>query len=190
MLQSGRESEKKILGTREGGKRNLLQYPDNPRLRLMKDQVVDLVVAVNERRAVLGLCAPVLEEGNHVVEVRDLADRHVRLDVDGLRLRLRDRPEGRDLPVVEAGGLAEVGQPDRGGVYAVQFRERSDRIVPPASRSVRSMVVRGDLALRRCAVAGFVAGGSRERYISVRSSGVTPGSQASSMMRPSRNSMM
>ena len=27
-------------------------------------------------------------------------------------------------------------------------------------------------------------------YISVRSSGVTPGSHASSMMRPSRNSMM
>ncbi len=101
----------------------------------MEHQIVDLVVAMNERRPVLRLRAPVLEESHHVVEVRDLADGHVRLDVDGLRLHLRDRAEGRDLSIVEARGFAEAGQPDRGWVHAVEFRQRPDRVVPPASVS-------------------------------------------------------
>lgn len=66
--------------------RIVLQYPDHPRLRLVKDQIIDLIVAMNERRPVLRLRAPGLEESHYVVEMRDFTDGHVRLNVDGLRL--------------------------------------------------------------------------------------------------------
>ena len=126
----------------------------------MKHQVVDLVVAVDERRPVLGLCALVPEKRHHVVEMRDLAHGHVRLDVDGLRLRLGDGAEGRDLAVVEARRLAEAGEADGGRVHAVEFGEGADGVVPPAfDHPVRSSV----LFASPCAAAVFGLRGSRRR---------------------------
>ena len=75
----------------------------------MEDQIVDLVVAVDQRGAISRPRPRILEKGHQVVEMRDLADRLVRLDVDGLRLRGRNGAEGRDLAVVEAGRFAEAG---------------------------------------------------------------------------------
>jgi hypothetical protein len=52
----------------------------------VEDHVVDLVVAVDESCAVLGLRSRVAEEGNHVVLMRDLANGNTGLGVFGGRL--------------------------------------------------------------------------------------------------------
>lgn len=97
----------------------------------MKNDIVDLVVAVHEAAAVARLAGRVAEEGDGGVVVRDLADGHARVDVSGLRLRLGDGGEGGELAVEEAGGLAEAGEVDRGGGDAVEFGEGADGVVPP-----------------------------------------------------------
>ena len=97
----------------------------------MEHQIIDLVIAMHKRAPVLRLRLRIAEEADHLVEMRDLAHGLVRLDVYGLRLRLGDRVEGCELSVVEAGGLAEGGQVDRGGGDTVKFCEGADRGVPP-----------------------------------------------------------
>lgn len=104
---------------------------DDARLRLVEDDVVDLVVAVHEGAAVARLRASVREEGHHVVVVRNLADRLVAVDVARLGLRFRDRGEGRELPVEEAGRLAKVGHVDVARFDAMEFGQRADGVVPP-----------------------------------------------------------
>ncbi len=63
-----------------------VQYANDPRLRLVKDHIIDLVITVHEGGAVSGLSAFVAEERDHVVEMGDFADGHTAFDVDGLRL--------------------------------------------------------------------------------------------------------
>jgi hypothetical protein len=55
------------------------------------DQIVDLVIAVDERIAVLRLGRFVTEEGENRVYVRNLPYHLLRLDINGLRLQLRYR---------------------------------------------------------------------------------------------------
>jgi hypothetical protein len=52
----------------------------------MEDQIVDFIVSMNERGSVLRLHVYVLEEGNHILEMRDFSHRLFGLDVDGLGL--------------------------------------------------------------------------------------------------------
>ena len=109
----------------------------------MKHQIINLVIPMHKRAPVLWLRLRILEERHHLVEVRDLADGNLGLDVDGLRLRQRDGAERRELPVVEAGGLAEGGEVDRGGGDAVELGEGADGVVPPISNSNQSVTVSG-----------------------------------------------
>ena len=71
-------------------------------------QVIDLVIAMDQRCLVHGLRCRVSKKGDHVIEMRDLSHRNVSLDVNGLGLRPRDGPEGLDLAVVEAGRFPVV----------------------------------------------------------------------------------
>ena len=103
----------------------------HPRLRLVENDIVDLVVAVDEGRAVGGLRRRVAEERDHLVLVRDLAHGDVRFDVLGGGLGERDGVEGGDLAVVEAGGFAVGAEVDGGGGDAVEFREGGYGGVPP-----------------------------------------------------------
>jgi len=97
----------------------------------VEDDVVDLVVAVDKGRAVLGLRLWVFEEGYHVVLVWYLAYWLPSLLVFGRTLRFRDGIEGCNLAVVEARVLAVGGEVDRSGGYAMEFRERGYGGVPP-----------------------------------------------------------
>jgi hypothetical protein len=49
-------------------------------------QVINLVIAVDERSSILGLSAGVAEELDQLVEMGDLADYFTRLDIGGLGL--------------------------------------------------------------------------------------------------------
>lgn len=103
-----------------------IQDSNDAGLGLVEHEVVDLVVAVDERRAVLGLFLLLAEELGHFVEVGDVTDRFVGVDVFGFGLVGGDGGEGLDLPVVEAVVPAEAGQADFLVVDAVKFRERVD----------------------------------------------------------------
>jgi hypothetical protein len=81
---------------------NILKNANHPRLCLVEDDVVDLVVAMHKRAPVLGLRLGVAEEGHHLVKVRDLADRLARVLILGLHLRVLDGVERLELSVVEA----------------------------------------------------------------------------------------
>lgn len=83
-----------------------VQDANDAGLRLVENDIVDFVVAVHKRGAVLRLRLGVGEKRYHGVLVRDLADGLPRLLVLGCRLRLRYRVEGGDLAAVEARVLA------------------------------------------------------------------------------------
>lgn len=94
------------------------------------------------------------------------------LDIDRLGLRRRDGAEGLDLAIVEARGLAKAREADRGRRDAVKLCKGRDSILPP---------VQGEYGRNKHDVVG---------YIWFLSSALTPGNDASSNMRPSRNSMI
>lgn len=71
-----------------------VENANHARLRDVVDQVVDLVVAVDQAGAVGRLSAPVLEEGDEGVEVRDRADGDAGGEVGCERLRGGDRAQG------------------------------------------------------------------------------------------------
>lgn len=56
---------------------DLLQYSYNLWLCLVEDHVIDFVVAVNKGTAILRLGSFVAEEGDHVIEMRNLSHRLV-----------------------------------------------------------------------------------------------------------------
>lgn len=103
---------------------------DDAGLGGVEDDVVDLVVAVHEGRAVFGLGLGVFEEGHHLVVVRDFPDGFVGVFVAGLGLAFADGGECFELAVVEAALSAEVGEADARGVDAVEFREGRHGAVP------------------------------------------------------------
>jgi len=75
----------------------------------------------------------VREEGDHGVEVGDLADGEVGVEVAGAGLGEGDGGEGFELAVVEGGGFVEGGELDGGGGDAVEGGEGQDCGSPPAS---------------------------------------------------------
>ena len=83
-----------------------VQNANYPGFCLVKDNIVNLVVAMYKGRAVFWLCLWVLEEGHHVVLVWYLSYRFPSLLVFGGSLRLGDCVEGCDLAVVETRVLA------------------------------------------------------------------------------------
>ena len=67
----------------------------------MKNDVINLIIAVNERAAILRLHSHIGEELHQFLKVRRVADGLAGLDVDGLALRDGDRAQCFYLPVVE-----------------------------------------------------------------------------------------
>lgn len=96
----------------------------------MVDEVVNLVVAVNERATILRLCIWISQEGNNVLEMWDIAHKVFVFHVDCLGLRARYGAESLQLSVVEARVLPKTREVHRVGVDPVHFANRSDRIVP------------------------------------------------------------
>ena len=107
------------------------------------------------------------------MEMWDITHRFLGLDVDGLCLGRRDGAEGLDLSAVEAVRSAKVCQLDISRRDSVKLAQCSDCRMPPVT------IVSWPLLQ----VMLFP-------YICLRSSGVTSGNAGSSMILPSRNSIM
>jgi len=106
---------------------------NDPRLGLVEDDIVDLVVSVYKRRAVLRLRLRIFEEPDHLVVVRDLADWLAGVLVFGLRLALGDGRKGLDLAIVEAALTAVVLETHALGFDAVELSQSGDGTVPHLS---------------------------------------------------------
>lgn len=113
-----------------------LQDADHARLRLVKDQVVDLEIAVDEGAAIGGLLALVGEEGHQIGKVRQLADGLVGVDVADGGLGVAHGAPGGDLAGVEARGLAEPFEADGPRVDAVQLGEGAHGVGPDGAAVV------------------------------------------------------
>lgn len=109
---------------------SLLEHTDHPRLRLVKDQVVNLVITVNQRHAIPRPQLLITEKPHQVLVVRQVTDGHARLDVLDGGLRRADITPRAQLPGEEAAVLAEVAQADLGKLDGVQRGQRADRIGP------------------------------------------------------------
>jgi len=97
----------------------------------MKHEIVDLVVAVDYACPVDGLHYWVSKELDHLVEMRDLANRNLRFHVHCLGLRCRDRTQGLDLAAIETVRLPEVGEAMHICINVMKFPKRSNSIMPP-----------------------------------------------------------
>ena len=102
-------------------------------LGLVEDDIVDLVVSMHERRAILRLRLRVLEEPYHLVVVWDLADWLAGVLIFGLRLAFGDGRKGLKLAVVEASLTAVVFETNALGLDAVEFGQSGDGAVPHLS---------------------------------------------------------
>ena len=85
-------------------------------------EVVDLIIAVDQRSAIFRLRFWISEECYCCLVVWDLTNRYLRLYVHRLSLRGGDSAEGLDLSVVEACWLAKAGKTHRARVDTVKFR--------------------------------------------------------------------
>ena len=74
----------------------------------MKDDVVNLIVAMDKSASILRLGLGITKEGHHVVEMRNLAHRLIGVLVPCLGLRVLNGVERLELTVVEAVGSAEI----------------------------------------------------------------------------------
>lgn len=97
-----------------------VQDPEDAGIRLVEDHVVDLIVAVDQCRAMPWLEILVREEMQYLIEVRDLAYGLLGLDVDGLRLGGAYLLPRRQLAVVEPVAFAEGFEPGFPKVDAVE----------------------------------------------------------------------
>jgi len=139
----------------------------------VEDDIVNLIVAVDERPSILRLHPLVFEELYHIVEVRYRPYRFICLYISRLSLELANCRESLDLPVVETGGLAIALKTNIFRLNLVEFGKCSYGIAPPVLPSVT-------LLRYSC----------RRTDISALSSGVTSGMLASTIILPSRNSMI
>jgi len=116
---------------------------NDPRLSLVEDDVIDLVISVYERRAVLRLRLRVLEECDHLVVVWDLSNRLTSILVFGLRLALGDGREGLELTVVKAALTAVILKTDTLRLDAVELGQSGDGAVPHLSSVLGAHVWNG-----------------------------------------------
>lgn len=99
-------SPKDDLYARKGS--NVLKYTDDLGFSAMKDQIVNLVVAMNQGGPVWWLSRRIFEEGYHLIEMRDLANGNPGIDIDGFCLRCGNSGQCLDLPIVKPGGLPKI----------------------------------------------------------------------------------
>ena len=102
----------------------------------MKDEVVNLEVAVDEGAAVGGLLGLVGKKGHELGKVRQGADGLVGVDVADGGLGVAHGAPGGDLAVVEARRLAKGLEPDGARVDAVQLGEGADGVGPDGAAVV------------------------------------------------------
>lgn len=138
----------------------------------MKDQVINLVVAMNRISSVFGLESLVSEVCQHLIAVWYLANGLLCIYILNFSLCFTDDGERLDLTIIETAGSSEILQPNILGVDSVQFSQCSNSIVPPTSLSASVP------SISTCA------------HISVLSAGVTSGIVGSSIILPSRNSII
>lgn len=85
-------------------------------------EVVDLIIAVDQRSAIFWLRFWISEECYRCLVVWDLTNRYLRLYVHRLSLRGGNSAEGLDLSVVEACWLAKACKTHRARVDTVKLR--------------------------------------------------------------------
>ena len=150
----------------------LLENAYYPGFLLMIYKVVDLVITVDQCASISRVVFLFAKKLHYSFIVRSLTHWDRGLDIDRLRLRRRDGAEGLDLAIIKVRRLAKAREADRGRRDAVKLRKRHNGILPPEDGEY-------------CRIkTGVVA------HIWFLSSILTPGNDASSNMRPSRNSMI
>lgn len=116
--------------------KDLLENTNDPRLRLVKDEVVNLEIAMDQSRPVSRLLPHIRKVLHHLLEERQLADSLARIHILDLGLGGADSLPGGHLTAVEAIRLAELLQPDALGVDAVQLGQNADGIAPDGAALV------------------------------------------------------
>lgn len=96
----------------------------------MKNDIVNLEIAMHKRSPILGLQPLVIEKGRNLVKVRQLSHGFFALHVDGLGLHLANGHPRLQLSRVEARVLAKLFQPDLANVHLVEAREHLNRRLP------------------------------------------------------------
>ena len=87
---------------------NVLEDSDDFGFSTVKNKIVNLVVAMNQGSPVGWLSRRIFEEGDHLIEMRDLANRNPGIDIDRLCLRCGNRGQCLDLPIVKTRGLPKI----------------------------------------------------------------------------------
>jgi hypothetical protein len=105
----------------------------------MKDQIVDLEITVDYASSIFWLSLRVPEERKHLIDMRNLAHRLMALNIHCFGLRIADHSQSSNLPVVEPRGLTKVLQPNIFGADPVEFRQRSNCIMPPVQEILTSL---------------------------------------------------
>ncbi len=99
----------------------------------MKHQIINLVVAMNQGRPVLWLRGGIFEEGDHLIEMRNLADGDSGINIHRRCLRRGNRGKGLDLPIVEARWFAKIRQTNGVWIDSMEFAQCPYGIMPPAT---------------------------------------------------------
>jgi hypothetical protein len=82
--------------------RYLLQDSNDPRLSLMENQIVYLVIPMDRGPSIFRLKPPVFEIGQHLVDMWNLSYGLLRININRLGLRFADGGECFNLAVIEA----------------------------------------------------------------------------------------
>lgn len=108
-----------------------LKDTNDPSLRLMEDQIINLIVTVDKSGSIRWLCPWITEECNHVVKMGYLPNRDSRLNINGFRLRFGDSAERFDLTVVEPRRFPKIRKANRCGRQAMKLCKSPNCVVPP-----------------------------------------------------------
>ena len=92
-------------------KNHLLENANHLWLSLVVYKVVNFVIPVDDTRSISRLLPRIPEEKQHLIEVRDVADRLTGFYIYRLGLRVSNRAQRLKLAVVESAGFAKVRQP-------------------------------------------------------------------------------
>lgn len=96
----------------------------------MEDEIINFVVAMDQRSPVPWLQLLVLEKPDQILKVRQLADGLLSLDVHGLGLAVANCVPGLNLAVIEPNWLAKLLQPHGLVIDGMETRQGAYRLSP------------------------------------------------------------
>lgn len=121
-------------------RKDVLQDSNDSRLRLVKDQVINLVIPMHQRCPISRLPLLVHKEPNRFLEPRQPADLLARFHILNRLLRHANRAPRLNLAVVKAARLPVLPQPNLFVVDGVEARQRLNRGLPHGGPLLRAHV--------------------------------------------------